>query len=139
MAAIIMPLLGLILLFVELFLLIKLGQGIGFALVLAEILGSGLVGYALMRSARTVFQPAQLIGVFLHGIATGFSSREPVEQLLLGSLLLIIPGILTDIIGLVLIARAFLRGGARPQTPNKPDGSDAIDIEFDIRDDTPEE
>ena len=134
MAAIIMPLLGFVLLFLEIFLLIKLGQGVGFALVLAEILGSGFIGYSLMRFAgRTAFQPAQLIGMFLHGIGSNFSSRKPVQQLLFGSLLLIVPGILTDILGLVLIVRFFLLRGSNHQSSGE---SDSIDIEFDVRDDS---
>jgi len=133
MAAIIMPLLGFVLLFLELFLLIKLGQGIGGGVVLAEILLSGFLGYSLMRfGGRTAFQPAQLIGVFLHGVGSGFSSRKPVEWLLFGSLLLIIPGILTDIIGLIFIARFFVRGNSQRQSPEE---SDSIDVEFDVQDD----
>jgi len=128
-----MPLLGFVLLFLELFLLIKLGQGVGFVLVLAEILGSGFIGYSLMRFAgRTAFQPAQLIGMFLHGIGSNFSARKPVQQLLFGSLLLIVPGILTDILGLVLIARFFVRRGSQPQSS---EGENSIDVEFDVQDD----
>ncbi|MCK5246508.1 FxsA family protein [Candidatus Bipolaricaulota bacterium] len=133
MVGIIMPLLGFVLLFLELVLLIKLGQGIGGGLVFAEIVLSGLLGYSLMRFVgRTVFQPAQLIGVFLHAVGSGFSSRKPVELLLFGSLLLIIPGILTDILGLIFIARFFVRGGSLRQPPSS---SDSIDIEFDVHDD----
>ena len=129
-----MPLLGFVLLFLELFLLIKLGQGIGGGFVFVEILLSGFLGYSLMRFAgRTAFQPAQLLGVFLHGIGSGFSARKPVEWLLFGSLLLIIPGILTDIVGLVFIARFFVRGGSLRQPPSSPD---SIDVEFDVHDDS---
>jgi len=70
--------------------------------------------------------------VFLHAAGRGFSSRKPVELLLFGSLLLIIPGILTDIVGLVFIARFFVRGGSRRQPPSSPD---SIDVEFDVQDD----
>ena len=133
-AAIIMPLLGFVLLFLELVLLIKLGQGIGGGLIFAEILLSGFLGYSLMRFVgRTVFQPAQLIGMFLHAAGSGFSSRKPVERLLFGSLLLIIPGILTDILGLIFIARFFVRGRSLRQPPSS---SDSIDVEFDVHDDS---
>jgi len=133
MDEIIMPLLGFVLLFLELVLLIKLGQGIGGGLVFAEILLSGFLGYSLMRFVgRTAFQPAQLIGVFLHAAGSGFSSRKPVEWLLFGSLLLIIPGILTDIVGLVFIARFFVRGGSVRRPPSDPN---SIDVEFDVHDD----
>ncbi len=133
MVGIIMPLLGFVLLFLELALLIKLGQGIGGGLVFAEIVLSGVLGYSMMRLVgRTAFQPAQLIGVFLHAAGAGFSSRKPVEWLLFGSLLLIIPGILTDIVGLVFIARFFVRGNSQRQSPEE---SDSIDVEFDVQDD----
>ena len=132
MTEIIMPLLGFVLLFLELALLIKLGQGIGGGLVFAEIVLSGVLGYSMMRLVgRTAFQPAQLIGVFLHAAGKGFSKRKPVEWLLFGSLLLVIPGILTDIVGLVFIARFFVRSGSLRQPPSSPD---SIDVEFDVQD-----
>ena len=130
-----MPLLGFVLLFLELALLIKLGQGIGGGLVFAEILLSGFLGYSLMRFVgRVVFQPAQLIGMFLHAAGSGFSSRKPVEWLLFGSLLLIVPGILTDILGLIFIARFFVRGRSLRQPPS-PSDPNTIDVEFDVHDD----
>ena len=49
-----------------------------------------------------------------------------------GSLLLIVPGILTDILGVIFIARFFLRRGSNPQSS---DESNSIDVEFDVRDD----
>ena len=55
------------------------------------------------------------------------------EWLLFGSLLLIIPGILTDILGLIFIARFFVRGRSPGQPPSS---SDSIDIEFDVHDDS---
>lgn len=131
-----MPFLGFVLLFLELYLLITLGARIGFGPMFAEIVLTGVLGYWVMRRVgRTAFQPAQLIGVFLHAVGRGMAARKPIEWLLLGGLLLIIPGILTDILGLVLVA-AFLgrlgRGG-RERQPSST--SEPIDIEFDIRDD----
>lgn len=132
MVSIIMPLLGFVLVFLELTILILLGRGIGFGLLFVEVLLSGLVGYSLMRfAARTAFQPAQLIGVFLHGLGSVFSSRKSVHQLLFGSLLLIIPGILTDVLGLIFVARFFMQGGSLHQPPVSPD---SIDVEFDVHD-----
>jgi UPF0716 family protein affecting phage T7 exclusion len=133
MLTIIMPLLGFALLFLELFLLIVISQAIGFAVVFAEIVLTVFAGLALMRFAgRTAFQPAQLIGVFLHGLGSGFSMKKPIEQLLFGSLLLIIPGFATDILGIAFIARFFLQRGPQPQSSNE---SESIDVEFDVRDD----
>lgn len=133
MLTIIMPLLGFALLFIELFLLIVTSQTIGFAVVMAEIVISVFAGLSLMRFAgRTAFQPAQLIGVFLHGLGSGFSMKEPIQQLLFGSLLLIIPGFVTDILGIVFIARFFLQRGSTTQSAKDPE---SIDVEFDVRDD----
>ncbi|TFH09144.1 MAG: hypothetical protein E4H08_06350 [Candidatus Atribacteria bacterium] len=128
-----MPLLGFVVLFLELTLLILFGQRVGFGLLFIEVLLSGIAGFSLMRFAgRTAFQPAQLIGVFLHGIGSGFSARKPVEWLLFGSLLLIIPGLLTDILGLIFIIRFFARRGSLHHPSSD---SNSIDIDFDIRDD----
>lgn len=128
-----MPLLGFVILFLELTLLILFGQRVGFTVLFAEVLLSGVAGYSLMRFAgRMAFQPAQLIGVFLHGMGSAFSSRKPVEWLLFGSLLLIIPGLLSDILGLVFIIRFFARRGSLSHPSSD---SESIDIEFDVRDD----
>ncbi|MCK5247058.1 FxsA family protein [Candidatus Bipolaricaulota bacterium] len=133
MLTIIMPLLAFALLFLELFLLIVISQAIGFAVVFAEIVLTVFAGLALMRFAgRTAFQPAQLIGVFLHGLGSGFSMKKPIQQVLFGSLLLIIPGFVTDILGIVFITRFFLQRGSQPQSSKE---SASIDVEFDIRDD----
>jgi len=129
-----MPTLGFVLLFLELFLLIVISQAIGFGIVFAEIVLSVFAGLSLMRFAgRTAFQPAQLIGVFLHGLGSGFSMKKPIQQLLFGSLLLIIPGFVTDILGVVFIARFFLQRGSQPQDTSED--PDSIDVEFDVRDD----
>lgn len=130
-----MPLLGFVLLFLELFLLIVVSQAIGFAVVFAEIVLSVFAGLSLMRFAgRTAFQPAQLIGVFLHGLGSGFSMKKPIQQLLFGSLLLIIPGFATDILGIVFIARYLTSGGSLRHPPTESD-SESIDVEFDVKDD----
>ena len=134
MLTIIMPLFGFALLFLELFLLIVVSQAIGFGLVFAEIVLSVFIGLSLMRFAgRTTFQPAQLIGVFLHGLGSGFSMKQPIQQLLFGSLLLIIPGFATDIMGAVFVIRFFLQPSS--SKPHSSEDQDSIDVEFDVRDD----
>ena len=131
-----MPLLGFVLLFLELTLLILVGQSIGIGLVFAQVVLTGILGSWLMVAiGRTAFQPAQLIGLFLHATRSRGSSRSPTEWLLLGCLLLIIPGILTDIAGLVFIVRFFLSGGPQRQPSEE---SDSIDVEFDVHDDSPQ-
>ncbi|MFC2078740.1 FxsA family protein [Candidatus Bipolaricaulota bacterium] len=129
-----MPLLGFVLLFLELTLLIVVGQRIGIGLVFAEVVLSGILGSWLMFTVgRTAFQPAQLIGLFLHATRSRRSSRSPMEWLLFGCLLIIIPGILTDIAGLVFVSRFFMRRGPQSQSPAD---SSTIDVEFDVHDDS---
>lgn len=129
-----MPFLGFVLLFLELYLLITLGARIGFAMMFAEILLTGALGYWVMRRiGRTAFQPAQLIGVFLHAVGRGMAARRPIEWLLLGGLLLIIPGILTDILGLILVATFLGRIGRGTREHQPSSKSEPIDIDFDVR------
>lgn len=130
-----LPTLGFVFLFLEFFLLIIIAGGIGFGPMLAEILLSGMLGVLLMRNAgRTLFQPAQLIGVFLHATGQLLTSRKPVEWLLLGSLLLIVPGVLSDLVGIALVLRwAVHRGSGDPPSPR----SGSIDVEFDVHDEPP--
>ncbi len=130
----IMPLLGFVFLFLEFFVFIAVARAIGVGPLFGEIILTGVAGYALIRfMARTAFQPAQLIGLFLHAVGPKSPTRRPAEWLLFGSLLLLIPGIVTDVLGLFFVIGYFLRRGPLRQPPSK---SDSIDIEFDVRDDS---
>ena len=48
-----------------------------------------------------------------------------------GCLLLIIPGLLSDLVGIIFIVRFILAGGAVGSPRTK---QDSIDVEFDVRD-----
>jgi UPF0716 protein FxsA len=128
-----MPLLGFVLLFLELTLLILFGRGVGFGVAFLEIILTGVLGVSLMfRVGRKSFQPAQFVGLFLHAGKHALSTRDPMEWFMFGCLLLIIPGLLTDLLGAIFMVRFILHGGAlwSPRTKQ-----DSIEVEFDVRDD----
>jgi len=126
-----MPFLAFVLLCAEIALLIKFGQAVGGGPVLLEILLTGGLGILLLRTAgRSVLEPARLIELL-----TRLPNRARVQSLgllFLGGLLLLIPGLLSDALGLVLVARFFLQGGRPPR--RSPDEPDTIDIEFEVKD-----
>ena len=127
-----MPLLGFVLLFLELTLLILFGRGVGFGVTLLEVILTGVLGVSLIiRVARKRFQPAQFVGLFLHAGKHALSTRDPMEWFMFGCLLLIIPGFLTDLVGIVFIVRFILASGALGSPRTK---QDSIDVEFDVRD-----
>jgi len=127
-----MPSLAIVVLFLEITLLILFGRGIGFGVAFLEVILTGVLGISLMvRVGRKSFQPAQLIGVFLHSGRTALSSRNPMEWFLFGCLLLIIPGLLTDLVGIVFIVRFILARGTLGSPRTK---QDSIDVEFDVQD-----
>ena len=133
-----MPLLVFVLLCAEVAGLIKLGQAVGGAIAFVEILATGAVGLLLLRSAgRAVFRPDALINLLLR--PPTLRTRQPAAALLLGSLLLVLPGLLTDAAGVVLIARYFVLGGRLRRTAEAPKPPGTIDVEFRVHDDVSDE
>jgi len=128
-----MPLITFIALCAEIAVLIKFSQVVGGAFILLEILVTAGVGLLLFRLAgRSVFEPARVIELM-----TRRPSRDLVKSLgllFLGGLLLLIPGLLSDIVGLILVARYFLQGG-RPDR-RRPTDPDTIDVEYTVHDDS---
>ena len=126
-----MPFITFVLLCSEIALLIKFAQAFGGGPVLLEILLTGGVGILLLRMAgRSVFEPARVIQLLMRS-----PTRNLVQSLgllLVSGLLLLIPGLLSDAFGLVLVARFFLQGGRPPR--RSPDEPDTIDIEFEVKD-----
>lgn len=127
----------------EIALLIKLGQGLGFWPVVLGIVATGLLGIAIIRT--------QGIATFRRMTAALEQDREPHRELadgalrLLSGVLLLLPGPITDMAGALLLvpavrrlaadaffARAIVFGGARwrhadtsgPAGP-RPGGRDA--------------
>lgn len=99
----------------ELALLVWLCEETSLALVLALVVGSGLAGsWLLRRQARVLFRPARPARV------VGGSSGNPVFDgfaVMLAGVLLIMPGVLTDLLALALLLppsrRLLGRGAAR--------------------------
>jgi len=132
-----MPLLTFVLLAAEIALLIKLGQVIGGGLLLAEILISGAVGMLLLRaSGRKLFDSRRLIALLVE--RPDLRSRDPILSLVYGGLLLLIPGLLSDLAGFVLVMRYALRGGRFSPPRADRGGSGAIDIDFEVQDNASE-
>ena len=122
--------------FVEIALLVRLGQLIGGGLLFLELLVTAGLGYYMMRRAgRTMLRTNELIGIMANPAEYFRRSGWP---LILAGLLLIVPGILSDIFGLVLFFRALLAQGATPPRtrPGQPSSTDedVIDVEYQVRD-----
>jgi UPF0716 protein FxsA len=131
-----MPFLLFVLLCAEIALLIKFGQAVGGGPVFLEILLTGGLGILFLRSAgQSIFEPARVIDLL---------SRRPTRNLVqslgslfLGGLLLLIPGLLSDAVGLILVLRFFLQRGRAPR--RRPDDPHTIDVDFHVHDDAPRE
>jgi UPF0716 protein FxsA len=129
-----MPFIVFVLLCAEIALLIKFGQAVGVGPIFLEILLTGGLGVLFLRMAgRSVFEPARLIELLMRP-----PTRNLVQSLgllFVGGLLLLIPGLLSDVVGLVLVVGFFLRGGRTPRV--RSDDSSSIDIDFHVHDDAP--
>jgi len=136
MAGDIMPLITFVLLCAEIALLIKFAQAVGGGIVLLEILATAVLGVLLFRMAgRSVFDPARVIELM-----TRRPTRALVQSLgllFLGGLLLLIPGLLSDVVGIVLVVRFLLQGG-RPSR-ERPTDPNTIDVEYRVHDEPPSE
>jgi len=128
-----MPLLTFVLLAAEIALLIKLGQALGGGLLLAEILVTGLIGFVLLRaSGRRLFDTRRIIELLSQ--RPDLRSRKPILSLVYGGILLVIPGLLSDIAGIALIARYALLGGRFTSAPSDTGDSETIDVDFEVQD-----
>lgn len=96
----------------ELFVIIQIGQAIGLVPTLALLLADGLLGAALARS-----QGGAAWERFNRALAAGrVPARETFDgaMIILGGALLLTPGFITDVFGLVLLlppTRALVRRG----------------------------
>jgi len=128
-----MPMLILLLLFAEIAILIKLGQAVGGTALLVELLASGVLGWILLRLAgRAVARTRDLIGMMA-------DPREYVRRsgltLFPAGVLLILPGILSDILGIVLAVRFLIGRGRTAARRPRNEASDVIDVEYRVHDD----
>lgn len=110
--------------FVDLYLLVQLSQMIGFWEVLGIILLTGLVGAEVVRREGVyVFRKIQT------SVTAGEVSRNMLEIGLLvgGGLLLLLPSLITDVVGIITIIRPVRERIAARITNN---GSNTVEIEF---------
>jgi len=122
--------------FIEIALLIRLGQIIGGGFLFLELLVTAGLGYLLMRRAgRTMLRTNELIGIMANPAEYLRRSGWP---LVLAGLLLMAPGILSDGLGIVLFVRTLAaRRTDQPYTPSGPHSStddEVIDVEYHVRD-----
>jgi len=123
-----MPILVFVFFCAEIAVLVELSGVIGGWFVLLEILVSGFVGYYLIkRAGRAILRSDQLIAL----IARPFSGLYRLRfSLVLAGLLLLLPGILTDLAGLVLLVVQLFR---RPRRGEEGEEG-VIDVEFRVHD-----
>lgn len=96
---------------VEIYLLITIGRSIGLLPTLALLFGAGVIGSWLAR-----FEGMRVVQAWQRSMAEGRAPDEGVLSgglVLLGGLLFIVPGLLTDFFGLLLILPPTRRLAAR--------------------------
>ncbi len=121
---------------VELVTLIKLAQAVGSGSVLGIILLTAILGLVIIRLSR---RPAlsMMLMLFLKG---KFSLKTVLMQheliLPLASVLLILPGLLSDACGITLL---FWRLGLKQVHVSKPNKEEIIDVEYRVEDNSSQE
>lgn len=93
---------ALVLPFIDLYILVELVERYGFLNILALILVTGLIGAEIVRR-----EGRQLIQKIQRSVTVKEVSRNMLEGILLavGGLMLLTPGIVTDVIGFVVVVR----------------------------------
>ncbi len=123
---------------VEIVVLIKLAQGIGGRAVIGEVLLSGVLGMIILQLKGKDVAKNTLMNVFVGRLTLRSLMRHELLPLV-ASILLIVPGVLSDFFALYLLARyAFLRPPSTGGTADDTSGTDvAIDVEYKVHDDEP--
>lgn len=131
-----MPVLVLFLLFAEIATLIKLGQTIGGGSLLIEILATAALGFLVLRLAGRAFVRANELVALMANPSRYFRSSS--LSLILAGILLIVPGLLSDLAGLALVARYFVSRPSRGTPEPKSKDPDVIDVEYSVHEDSSE-
>jgi UPF0716 protein FxsA len=129
-----MPLILLLALFAEVAILIKLGQAIGGGYLLLELLLSAVLGLLAMRLARRAFVRTSEFVALLNSPGRVF--RASGLAVVMGGVLLILPGVLTDLLGIFLVARSLLSRIQQPPRGPMDSERETIDVEYRIHDDS---
>lgn len=121
---------------IEIAILIKLGQFIGGGAVIGEILLSGVLGLVILQlKGRQIVKNVSL-NVFIGRLTLRSLLRRELLPLTAG-ILLILPGIMSDVYGLYLFIRSACHrfpssGGPRNDTSPS---DETIDVEYQVHDD----
>ena len=125
-------------LLLELFLSLKVGENIGFGWSVIWILSSFIIGMGLIQNGATSMRKS------MEGLSSGKlnmkSFHDSATAYFLGAILLIIPGVFTDILGVISLLYTFYLqlGGTIPNSKNKTNinntykegDEDVIDVEI---------
>jgi len=123
------PMVNFILVVLDVIFLLTFARTFGGGFLLLELVGTAVIGVlTLQYVAGRRFQPAYFIGLFMRPVRAG--TRKPIESLFLGCMFLILPGLITDLLGVSLIGSYFFRGGNVPRSRR----SDTIDVDFELED-----
>lgn len=122
-----MPILVFVFFCVEIAVLIVLAGAIGGWPVLLEIVATGAIGYfVIKRAGRAILRSDRLIALLVSPFSGIYRLRF---SLVLAGLLLLLPGVLTDLAGLSLLVIQPLR--RRPEREEEG----VIDVEFSVHED----
>ena len=125
-------------LLLELFLSLKVGENIGFGWSVIWIVSSFLLGMGLIQNGATTMRKS------MEGLSSGKlnmkSFHDSATAYFLGAILLIVPGVFTDILGVIALLYTFYLqlGGTIANSKNKTNinntnkqgDEDVIDVEI---------
>ncbi len=105
--------------FLELYFSLAVGSEIGFLGSVIWILSTFMIGMGLLKNAHLSF--IKSFGSLSSGKLDGKSFHDSATAYLLGAILLIIPGVFSDFIGVIAILYSFFlqMGGTIPSVKNK--------------------
>lgn len=129
-----MPFFLFILVCVEIALLVKLGQVIGGGAVIGEILLSGVLGMIILKLKGRAILKNVAMSVFIGRLTLRSLMRRELLPLIAG-ILLIVPGILSDLFALYLLARyALFHPPLSGRSDDTSDADGTIDVEYKVHD-----
>jgi len=132
-----MPLFLFVLACAEIAVLVKLGQGIGGGAVLGEVLLSGVLGMIILQLKGRAILKNVAVSVFIGRLTLRSLMRRELLPLIAG-ILLIFPGMLSDVFALYLLLRYSLtRPLSSGSTSDTSDADGTIDVEYKVHDDEP--
>jgi len=121
----------------EIAVLIKLGQLSGGGAVLGEVLLSGVLGMVILQLKGRSILKNVAINVFVGRLTLRSLMRRELLPLIAG-ILLVVPGILSDLFAVYLLLRyALSRPAPSGGWSDTSDTDGPIDVEYEVHDDEP--